>query len=110
MSSRKPTTIENYINYLTPWIRWLVQEQNKKTKAINGNTLKRYLNIKYNDKSYESYMRIGRQIQDFMNRYLNNDIKLIKPVSHQRIFENVQMPTKSMPILHEYLTNKLKEL
>ena len=47
-------------------------------------------------------MRIGRQIRDFMNRYLNDRIELIKSVSHKRDGENVQMPSDNMRELTKY--------
>ena len=46
-------------------------------------------------------MRIGSQIRDFMNRYLNDRIELIKSVSHKRDSENVQMPAENIEKIHE---------
>ena len=55
-------------------------------------------------------MRIGSQIRDFMNRYLNDRIELIKSVSHKRDSENVQMPAENIEKLHEHLVRRYIEL
>ena len=55
-------------------------------------------------------MRIGRQIRDFMNRYLNDRIELIKSVSHKRDGENVQMPSDNMRELTKYVVERYYEL
>ena len=55
-------------------------------------------------------MRIGSQIRDFMNRYLNDRIELIKSVSHKRDSENVQMPAENIEKIHEHLVRRYIEL
>lgn len=42
------------------------------------------MNKRYSGGKYNSYIRIGKQIVDFMNRYLANPISLIKPVHMKR--------------------------
>jgi len=66
--------------------------------------------MKYGRKEYSSYMRIGRQIVDFMNRYLNTRIELIKSISHKRDSENVQMPVENMHELTRYALERYHEL
>ena len=41
-------------------------------------------------------MHIERQIREFMKRYINERIELIKSVSHKRVGEKEQMPRESM--------------
>ena len=61
-------------------------------------------------KRYNSYQRVGAQIAEFTNRYLNEKIQVIKSISLGRQTENVQMPSESMPKLREFLLNRLKEV
>jgi hypothetical protein len=88
--------VKNYDGYLAPWVKWLDERLLRGTVVINSQLLKSYLEEKYGRKEYSSYMRIGRQIVDFMNRYLPTRIELIKSVSHKRDSENVQMPSDNM--------------
>ena len=76
--------MKNYDGYLAPWVKWLDERLLRGTVVINSQLLKSYLEEKYGRKEYSSYMRIGRQIVDFMNRHLPTRIELIKSVSHQR--------------------------
>ena len=88
--------MKNYDGYLAPWVKWLDERLLRGTVVINSQLLKSYLEEKYWRKEYSSYMRIGGQIVDFMNRYLPTRIELIKSVSHKRDSENVQMPSDNM--------------
>ena len=102
--------MKNYDVYLAPWVKWLDERFLRGTVVINSQLLKSYLEQKYGRKEYSSYMRIGRQIKDFMNRYLPTRIELIKSISHKRDNENVQMPADSIGKLHELLVLRYDEL
>jgi hypothetical protein len=55
-------------------------------------------------------MRIGAQIRDFVNRHLNEKIHLIKSVSHNRSFDNVQLPADYIPLVEAYLKKRYLDL
>ena len=88
-SSLKEKTIKNYKVYLEPWVRWLDERFKNGPVVINTMLLKSYLEMKFGKKEYGTYMRIGRQIADFMSRHLNTPIILVKSVSHKKDTENV---------------------
>ena len=92
-SSRKEVTVKNYETWLWPWVRWLEENSRTGYLHVTAQVVKAYLDHKYLTKEFSSYMRVGIQIADFVNRYLVEKIKVIKPLSHKKKTENVQMPT-----------------
>ena len=72
--------------------------------------VKRYLEEKFRTKRSSSYMRIGKQIVDFLQRFINSQFKVIRSVSHKIDTENVQMPESSMVKLRKSLPTMLSKL
>ena len=64
--------------------------------------LKSCIKTKFGKLEFVAYMHIGRKIRDFIKRYLNDQIELIKTVIHKRGCENVQMPSESIRELNKY--------
>ena len=92
LSSRLDVTVDNYENYLRPWVRWLRDSSDRGVIHVTQHVLKLYLDKRYLSQQYDSYARVGKQIAHFVNRYLAEKITMIAPLSHQRNYENVQMP------------------
>ena len=85
----KTKSIENYEGYLKPWVKWLGERRQGHGIGVTSHVLKMYLDERFKNGSYLTYMRVGSQIKLFANRYLHSPIELIKSVSHKRNNEHV---------------------
>ena len=91
-SSLKPVTVRNYETWLRPWVTWLKEKAGTGQLQVDAHVLKTYLDSRYRDKEFSSYMRVGRQIAGFVNRHLSKKVDVIMPLAFNRKLENVQMP------------------
>ena len=56
--------------------------------------LKAYLDERYRGQELQSYMRVGKQIAEFVNRYVVEKVEVKKPLGFRKITDNVQMPER----------------
>ena len=91
-SNLKEVTVKNYETWLRPWVTWLKDKASSGQLHIDAHVLKTYLDMRYLDKEFSSYMRVGNQIASFINRYLTSKVEVIRPLAFHKKFENVQMP------------------
>ena len=89
MSELSDKTVKNYDGYLSGWVKWLDERCQESSVVINDSLLTAYLAKRFKDGKYDSYMRVGRAIRDFMNLHLDTRITLQKPVGFKRDFEHV---------------------
>ena len=103
ISHLKKVTVDNYEQWLTPWVAWLESKQDRGAVNVDSHVLKTYMDGRYSDGSFETYNRIGKQIVLFCNQYLvGSKMTLIKPLHFRRSHENVQMPDQTMEKLLTY--------
>ena len=77
LSNRKQVTNKNYEEWLRPWVKWLQETPDRQAMVVNDQLLKIYLDKCYLKGSYSSYHRVGKQIVNFVNRYLGNKVTMI---------------------------------
>ena len=70
MSSRRQETIINYNNWLRPFVKWLEDKSRAGYLHISSQLLAEYLDGRYAYGEHSSYMRVGKEIAPFVNRYL----------------------------------------
>ena len=83
-SSLKPVTVKNYETWLRPWVIWLMAKAGTGPLHVDAHVLKTYLDARYRGKEFSSYMRVGKQIADFINRFLINKVDVIRPLALQK--------------------------
>ena len=83
-SSLKPVTVKNYETWLRPWVTWLTTKAGTGPLHVDAHVLKTYLDTRYRGKQFSSYMRVGKQIADFINRFLINKVDVIRPLALQK--------------------------
>ena len=96
MSSRRHETINNYANWLRPFIKWLEDKSSSGYVHITSQLLAEYLNDRYARGEHSSYMRVGKQIAAFVNRDLHDKVEVLKPLRFKRAKDNVQMPPATL--------------
>ena len=96
MSSRRHETINNYTNWLRPFIKWLEDKSSSGYVHITSQLLAEYLNDRYARGEHSSYMRVGKQIAAFVNQHLQDKVEVLKPLHFKRAKDNVQMPPATL--------------
>ena len=108
ISHKKKVTVDNYKQWLTPWVAWLECKQDRGAVNVDSHVLKTYLDGRYLGGTFETYNRIGKEIVTFCKEYLvGSKMTLIKPLHFRRSHENVQMPDQTMKKLMGYTRTQL---
>ena len=89
MSSRSQETVDNYTNWLRPFVKWLEDKSSTGYLYITSQMLAEYLDSRYAHGEYSSYMRVGKQIAAFVNRYLQDKVEVLKPLYFKQVSDNV---------------------
>ena len=111
ISHKKKVTVDNYKQWLTPWVAWLESKQDRGAVNVDSHVLKTYMDGRYLGGTFETYDRIGNQIVLFCNQYLvGNKMTLTKPLNFMRSHENVQMPDQTMKKLMGYTRSCVADL
>ena len=89
MSSRSQETIDNYNNWIRPFIKWLEDKSSTGYLHITSQLLAEYLDSRFAYGEHSSYMRVGKQIATFVNRYLQDKVQVLKPLHFKQVSDNV---------------------
>ena len=94
--SRKERTFQNYETWLTQFVEWIEAQAGSRPVVITSRIITVYLEQHTKYRTSETYHRVGKQIVDFVNRFLFEKVHLIKGLGFGLKHDNVNMPEQSI--------------